>query len=181
MSDELFSSLKTQLAKYRLHFTVATTVAEANQLLHEKTYHLLLVDLEYLRNVQQTDWLSSVRRISFVPVVILTDTPELDMTNMIGLGMDICVSDRQSHPVIADMIYAQVRRYTEYNHYKDPRGAKSAPFCLGDILIDPLRYVVEVQGQTVNLRPREFFCCCISCRIRILSYPPSKYVSRLGI
>ncbi len=156
LSDTLFSNLRTQLAQYTLHFTASTTITEASRFLNEGTFHLMIVDLEYLRNIQQTDWLSSVRRISFIPVVILTNTPELDMNSMIDLGMDLCVSDKQSHTMLADVLHAQLRRYTEYNHYKDPRGANSAPFRLGDILIDPLRYVVEVQGQAVNLRPREF-------------------------
>lgn len=156
LSDELFTDLKTQLAQYQLNFIPSTTVTEASQLLHKGNFHLLIVDLEYLRNIQQTDWLSSIRRISFVPVVILTETPESDTSNMIDLGMDICISGKQSHSIIADMIHAQLRRYTEYNHYEDPRNAEIAPFRVGDIFIDPPRRKVEVRGQSVNLRPREF-------------------------
>lgn len=157
LSDKLFIDLKERLAQYKLRFIVPTTIIEASCLLNKEIFHLLIIDLEYLRNIQQSDWLSSIRRISYVPVVILTDTPELDMNSMIELGMDLCVSDKQPRTILADMIYAQLRRYTEYNHYyKAPRRAKTTPFRLGDILIDPLRYVVEVQDQAVNLRPREF-------------------------
>lgn len=156
LPDQLFLDLKNRLAQYGLYFIVSTTIAEASRLLNEGGFHMLIVNLEYLRKIQQIYWLSSVRRISFVPVVILTDTPELDMSSMIDLGMDICVSGKQSHSMIADMIHAQLRRYTEYNHYQDPRGVETAPFCLGDISIDPLRHTVEVRGQPVNLSPREF-------------------------
>ena len=124
--------------------------------MNEKTFHLLIADLEYLRNVHQVNWLSSIRKISFVPIIILTDTPEQDMNSMIDLVMDICVSSKQSLSVNCDMIYAQFRRYTEYNHYKDPRGTAAASFGLGDIFIDPPRRKVEVRGQPVTLRPREF-------------------------
>lgn len=156
VSNELFSELRIKLSQCGLKFVVSTTTKEASRLLNDEIFHLVIVDLEYLRNIQQTDWLSSVRRISYVPVVVLTETPELDMSSMINLGMDICVSGKQSLSVLCNMIYAQFRRYTEYNHYKDPRSTDAAPFGLGDIFIDPPRRIVEVRGQRVKLRPREF-------------------------
>lgn len=156
LSDNLFAELKSRLSQYDLHFVASTTVKEASRLLNEQIFHLLVADLEFLRNIQQIEWLSSVRHISFAPVVILTDTPEEDMSSMIDLGMDICVSDKESHSMIADLIHAQFRRYTEYDHYKDSRNAEVAAFHLGDIFIDPPRRVVEVRGQPVELRPREF-------------------------
>lgn len=93
LSDNLFAELKSRLSQYDLHFIASTTVKEASRLLNEQIFHLLVADLEFLRNIQQIEWLSSVRHISFAPVVILTDTPEEDMSHMIELGMDICVSD----------------------------------------------------------------------------------------
>lgn len=156
LSDTLLAELECRLAQYGLHFTASTTIQEASRILSEQSFHLLIVDLEYLRNLKQTEWLASVRHISFVPVVILTDTPKKDMSSMIELGMDICVSDKESHSMVADVIHAQFRRYTEYNHYKDPRSAEIAPFRLGDIFIDPNRHTVEVRGKPVELRPREF-------------------------
>lgn len=156
LSDKLFAELKSRLAQYGLHFTASTTIREASRLLNERIFHLLIADLEYLRDLKQVEWLSSVRHISFAPVVVLTNTPEEDMNHMIELGMDICVSDKESHSVIADLIHAQFRRYTEYNHYMDPKSAEVAPFSLGDIYIDPPRHVVEVHGKPVELRPREF-------------------------
>ena len=156
LSDNLFAELKSRLSQYDLHFIASTTVKEASRLLNEQIFHLLVADLEFLRNIQQIEWLSSVRHISFAPVVILTDTPEEDMSHMIELGMDICVSDKESHSVIADLIHALFRRYTEYDHYKDPLHAEVAAFHIGDIFIDPPRHEVVVRGQPVNLRPREF-------------------------
>lgn len=156
LSDYLFTELENRFAQYHLHFTASITIKEASRLLNERTFHVLIVDLEFLRHTQQIEWLSSVRHTSFAPVIILTDTPEDDMSKMIELGMDICISDTESHALIADLIHSLFRRYTEYNHYKDPRSAEVAPFQLGDIFIDPPRHEVEIRGQLVNLRPREF-------------------------
>ena len=156
LSDELFAELKNRLAQYDLHFVPSATIKEANRLLNTRIFHLLIANLEFLRDIQQTDWLSSIRHISFVPVVILTDTPKEDMGVMIGLGMDICVSNKESHSVIADLMHAQLRRYTEYNHFNNPGSTETAPFREGDIFIDPPRRIVEVRGLPVELRPREF-------------------------
>ena len=51
---------------------------------------------------------------------------------------------------------AQLRRYLVYNHYDEPGHAEAAPFQVGDIFMDPPRRIVEVRGQKVSLRPREF-------------------------
>ncbi len=129
---------------------------EANRQLSQKAYHLLITDLEYLRSVGHTGWLESIRHVSFVPLVILSDTPEEDMSGMVKLGADICVSNKQPYSTVVDVAFAQFRRYTEYNHYKDLRSMKVAPIQKGDISIDPARHTVEVRGQPVNLRKREF-------------------------
>lgn len=154
--DELLADLKKLIAQYRLRFIMSPTVQTANQMLTRQDFHLLLVDLEYLRSVHQTEWLAGIRRISFVPVIIISDTPEKDVKRMVGLGADMCVSGKWPCSMIADLAFAQLRRYTEYNHYSDPGKAEISPFQVGDIFIDPARRIVKVQGQSVNLRPREF-------------------------
>lgn len=141
---------------YRLHFTESFTVQEADSLLSRQKFQLLIVDLDYLRSIQQTNWLTGIRQISFLPIIILSDTPEKDINGMIRLGADMCVSGKWPRSIIADLAYAQLRRYTEYNHYNDPSGAEISSFQVGDIFIDPARHTVTVRGQLVNLRPREF-------------------------
>lgn len=156
LSDELFSNLKTCLSKFDLHLTVSPTLRDAGRLLSEKVIHLLIADLEYLRSIQQDEWLSNVRHISFVPVVVLSKAPEVDTASMVDFGVDMCISSKEPHTMIADQIHAQFRRYTEYNHYNDPDNNEVASFQIGDIFIDPSRHIVEVSGRPVNLHTREF-------------------------
>lgn len=156
LSDELFFGLQTLFAPGQLRLTTSLTVQDAGRLLNQEIFHLLIVDLEYLRSIGQSEWLAGVRRITFIPVIVLSDTPEQDMHSMVQLGADICVSGKQPCSVVADMSFAQLRRYTTYNHYYTPGGAASAAFQVGDIFIDPARRIAEVRGRPVNLRPREF-------------------------
>ena len=75
---------------------------------------------------------------------------------LVRLGADMCISGKRSYPMIAELAYAQLRRYTEYNFYNDPASVETAPFQIGDIYIDPARQTAEVCGRPVNLRHREF-------------------------
>lgn len=158
LSDKLLDELKELIFQHQqnLFFTQSFTVQEASQMLNRQIFHLLIADLDYLRSIHQPNWLTRIRRNSFLPVIILSDTPEKDVNGMIRLGADMCISGKWPCSMIADLAYAQLRRYTEYNHYNDPSAAEISSFQVGDILIDPARRIVEVRGQQVNLRPREF-------------------------
>lgn len=156
LTDDLFSSVQTLLISNHLRFTPSLTVQDASRLLIQQIFHLLVVDLEYLRSIQQIDWLPSVRRVTFIPIVVLSDTPERDLHALIHYGVDICISSKLEPTLTADIILSQLRRYTEYNHFNNPENAEIASFQAGDIFIDPPRHMVKVRGQPVNLRPREF-------------------------
>lgn len=156
LTDELFSGIQPLLIASNMRLTPSLTVRDAGRLLTQEAFHLLIVDLEYLRSIGQTEWLSGIRRISFIPVIVLSDAPEQDLHSMVQLGADLCVSGNQSHSLVADLTFAQVRRYTEYNHYRTPPGIVPAPFKIGDISIDFAHRTAEIRGRTVNLRPREF-------------------------
>lgn len=156
VADELFFGIQSLLTAGNVRLTPSLTVRDAGHLLTQEAFHLLIVDLDYLRNIGQIEWLTGIRRISFIPVIVLSDTPEQDLHSMVQLGVDLCVSGRQPYPLVADLAFAQVRRYTEYNHYRTPPGIAPAPFKVGDISIDFAHHTVEIRGQTVNLRSREF-------------------------
>lgn len=147
--------MRTLVTQYKLCF-MTSTIQSADQLLRSQIFHLLIVDLDYLRNVQQSYWLSEIRRNSFAPIIVLSDSPEQDTNIAVRFGADICVSGKWPCSIIADLVYAQLRRYTEYNHYSNFNGAEPSAFQVGDIYIDPARQTVEVCGQPVSLCHREF-------------------------
>ena len=75
---------------------------------------------------------------------------------MVELGADICVHAKGSCLMIANLVFAQLRRSTEYNPKCTPGDSENAAFHMGDFFIDPARRIVEVCNQPVSLRPREF-------------------------
>ena len=152
----MFSSIKSLLTSYRLYLMPSMTVKDASRLLSQEIFHLLIVDLEYLRSIHQVDWLDGIRRITFVPLIVLSDAPEIDLHPMVQIGVDICAPSKGPYSIIADMALSLLRRYTEYTHYSGPGSIKVSAFRVGDIFIDPPRRIVEVRGQKVNLKHREF-------------------------
>lgn len=156
LADDFLADLRMRLVQHDLHFTASATTKEAGRLLTSQIFHLLIVDLEYLRSILQTGWLAEIRHISFVPVIVLSDTPDEDINNVVHLGADMCISGKRPYTTIADLAFAQLRRYTEYNHSDNRAHAETAPFQRGDISIDPARQKSEVCGQPVTLRHREF-------------------------
>lgn len=155
LTDHLLADLQIQTEQHDISYTICATVQETGWMMHNHEFQLLLVDLEFLRSIRQADWLENIRHISFMPVIVLSDTPEADVRNMVDLGADICVHKKESVSVAA-LTFAQLRRYTQYNHYNDPAGTEVAPFRVGDIFIDPARRIVNICNRPVNLRPREF-------------------------
>ena len=155
-SEDLFSYLQTAFSPCGSRFFGVSSAREAGQLLAQETFHLLIVDLDYLRSILQNEWLEGIRRISFVPVIVLSSVPEADFSAVMRLGADICIPKHLPHNRIAELALAQLRRYIAYNHYDEPSQTETAPFQVGDIFIDPPRRVVEVLGKRVSLRPREF-------------------------
>ena len=156
LSDKLVAALQNLIIQYDLNFTTSLTTREANRLLERRVFHLLIIGLDYLRTIQQADWLTDIRHISFVPLIVLSDTPEQDINNMVQLGADMCISGKPPFAAIANHVCAQLRRYTEYNYYDNPANTEAAPFQIRGIYIDPARRVAEVYGQPVALRRREF-------------------------
>ena len=114
--DTILLELKGLISRYhyQLHFTESFTVQDAGRLLNRQAFHLLIADLDYLRSIQHTNWLTGIQQTSFAPVIILSDTPEKDINGMIQLGADMCISGKWPCSMIADLAYAQLRRYTEY-------------------------------------------------------------------
>ena len=153
LKQDQLAHCKEHFAKTNTNIKNAISISEAAHILKREKNHLLVLDMEYLRSIGQSEWIANIRFVSFVPIVVLSDIPEIDAGPSIKAGADACYGNDLPLSVIAILISAQLRRYTEYNHYREP---ETAPFQIGDLGIDPCRRLVWVCGREVKLRPREF-------------------------
>lgn len=96
ISNELFSNLRALATQYKLRFIMSSTILSADQLLRSQMFHLLIIDLDYLRNVRQSYWLSGIRRSSFAPIIVLSDCPEQDTNIAVRFDADIFATKKET-------------------------------------------------------------------------------------
>lgn len=153
LQDDLLYQCREHFAKINAEVQSALDISEAVSILKNKPVLLLVLDMKYLRNIGQCDWIANIRYVSYIPIIVLSDVLEADIIPSIQAGADICFDSKLSPSITVLLLSAQFRRYTEYDHYSRP---ETLPFQVGDIAIDPSRHIAWVRGRKVMLFPREF-------------------------
>lgn len=153
LKDDLISLCREHFAERNTELKNVLNISEAVSILKNDPALLLVLDMEYLRSIGQSDWIVNIRYVSFIPIIVLSDAPEADIGSTIEAGADVCYDSKLPPSIIVLLLSAQLRRYTEYDHYCGP---ETAPFQVGDIAIDQARRLAWVRGKQVKLRPREF-------------------------
>ena len=157
ISYELHQYLKTAFQKYRVELVNSTTVSTALRLIAGNIFYLIIVDLQVICTEERIELLSNLRRAGVMPIMVLAKPlNDVESAKILAAGVDVCLPNDSTPELISAQAQALFRRYTEYNHYDAPAHAEIAPFQRGDIFIDPARQKVEVCGQPVPLRHREF-------------------------
>ena len=156
LQDALFQFLKGRLAQADAALVLALDMRDAARLCTEQTCHLIL--LGALLQAVHIAFLIALRRVTFAPIVLLVehDTGHETVSGNLERGADLCLLADLSPDLMFSYLLAQLRRYTRYNHYDQPESLNAAPIQVGDLMIDPMRYEVQVRGRAVYLRPREF-------------------------
>lgn len=153
LRDNLISWCQKCFLEKSVELRNALDIKEVAQTIKKETFHLLVFDMDYLRSIGQSGWLLNIRNITFIPMVVLSGIPDVDVGPAVEAGADVCFDSNLPPAIISTLLLAQFRRYTVYNHYNAP---EAAPFQVGDIAIDPSRRLAWVCGKQVILLPREF-------------------------
>lgn len=152
---ELSIRLTRKLADSNGKISAATTRKKVIQISTKQATHLIALCFSDLGDC--AGFAAELRKISFAPIVIFADSFDPKQAcAVLEAGADLCLPSSQPAELLAEYAASQYRRYTAYNNYEMPQEQKSGPFTEGDIRIDPLRRIVQVQGKEINLRPREF-------------------------
>lgn len=101
--------------------------------------------IEVLREVRQDP------RVSLTPIILVTAKGE--ETDVI-VGLQLGADDYIAKPFNSSLLLARMEALLR----RGPQASASGkgPMVLGEILIDPDRYLVEVSGKSVALTPTEF-------------------------
>ena len=145
----LSQGIRLALGQEGRQFVQAGTIGQAERELAERTFDLLILDLN-LPDGNGLDLLSRLRDRSALPVLILTANDlEMDQVTGLELGADDYVTKPFSMPVLLKKIAAILRR---------AGGVSTAPPLLryGELTLDPEAVEVRLAGRSLELTAREF-------------------------
>ena len=158
VSYELFDALKRELASLDVAPVMALDVNDGLRRFAKSPYQLLVLDLRGIGGDSYLELVAAIRSTRYTPLLVLNDQADADKAaEILKRGADLCLPSDAPFGIIVSHAAALVRRYARYDRYDDPENVRGAPFRVGDIFIDPLRHIVEVQGRPIHLRLREFY------------------------
>jgi DNA-binding response OmpR family regulator len=123
---------------------------------NEEHFDLVILDI-MLPEISGIEILKSIRKNSEIPVIMVTARDEeIDKVTGLELGADDYITKPFSIKELISRIKAVLRR-TEQDRFT-PRNpvTDTEKITVGYIEISPLRYEVRVNGNLIDLRPREF-------------------------
>jgi DNA-binding response OmpR family regulator len=102
------------------------------------------------------DGLDALRRFKDelgIPVIFMTARRRnLDEI----LGLELGADDYITKPFDVDVLLAHVKATLRRSESVEPKIDTTRPIILGDLKIDPGAHTVEIAGEPIELRPREF-------------------------
>ena len=125
---------------------------EALEIIKNENIHLVILDI-MMPVMNGMVALSEIRAISNVPVILLT-AKNLDTDKILGLnlGADDYITKPFNPIEIAARVNSQLRRYTKLGSSIQ----ETHQFEAGDILLDDMKKMVQVAGETVSLTKTEY-------------------------
>ncbi len=144
-------SLAFNLEQAGYHAETAGTAEDALAQVRLDPPDLVLLDIG-LPGMDGLDALRALRQQIDVPVIFLTARRrELDEV----LGLELGADDYVTKPFDFDVLLARIKAVLRRSGGA-PTLPESAPFVVGDLVIDQAAHTVTVGGQPVELAPREF-------------------------
>lgn len=149
---DIVSALKIYLEAEGYQVLCAENGLEAIEMLDNNSFDLVLMDImmPVMDGINAT---VKIREQSNVPLILLTAKSE-DMDKVVGLniGADDYVTKPFNPVELLARVRSQLRRYTQLGGM----GLKESSLCIGAIALDDKSKLVTVDGEKVNLTPREY-------------------------
>ena len=152
VEDELRIARFLQIEMEHEGFRVTTEEngAKAFELIKSEDYDLILLDL-MLPGMDGMTICQRVREFSQVPIIMLTARDDVeDKVN----GLDIGADDYMTKPFAIQELFARVRNVLRKSQGNSQMNGDS--YRVGDLVLYPHTYEVEVAGEPVQLTRREY-------------------------
>ena len=150
--------------------STAASASEAYELLGQKSYHLVLLDIN-LPDSTGFEICSELRKVSGVPVIFASARKtENDRINSFDIGGDDFLQKPYSMKELLSRVNALMRR--AYGNTEEESG-----FSFGDVRVSPANRTVTKAGKAVSLAQREFDLLLYLCRNKNSAVPKDKLIS----
>ena len=146
---EIGSSVEAALIANGYGAELFTTGSAASAAMEDACPDLVLLDigLPDIDGITLCRWLRDKYRT--LPIVLLTARDsEIDTV----VGLDAGATDYVTKPFSMTVLLARLRAHLRSSV---PEGEGDGPFEVGPLTIDPAGYLARIDGETVDLRPRE--------------------------
>lgn len=155
--EDILQLLSYTLTKAGFRLIFAHSGEEALEKLGEERADLVILDL-MLPGITGLDVCKAMRRaeaLKDIPVVMLTaKSEEQDIIAGLDIGADDYVTKPFSPKVLLARVMAIIRRKTPLEN--EAAEEQLAPIRVGELYLDPARYVITVAGQPIALTLTEF-------------------------
>ena len=147
--EDLAMIISDMLSDHGYNVSHVTTSTAAFELLAERTFHLILLDIN-LPDTEGFEVCRELRRVSEVPVIFASArTSETDRVTGLDLGGDDYIPKPFSMKELLSRINALIRRTYGF-------GEMEKKVTFGNVTVDIGSRAVTKEGKTVNLSMREF-------------------------
>ena len=150
----------------------AANAAEAYDMLGQKSYHLVLLDIN-LPDSTGFEICKELRKVSGVPVIFASARKtENDRINSFDIGGDDFLQKPYSMKELLSRVNALMRR--AYG-----QAGEESVLTFGDVTINPAKRTVTKAGKQVSLAQREFDLLLYLCRNKNTAVPKDKLLSEV--
>lgn len=165
---DITSTLKMYLSTENYKISTIHDGEEAVKFIKNNEIHLILMDIM----MPKLDGISATRKIrefSNAPIIMITAKSEdADLILGLNMGADDYIT-KPFHPAeVMARVRSHLRRYTHLGGLQTP---EENELSVGGILLDDTQKTVKVDGENVNLTPREYSI------LKILLENPNKVYS----
>ena len=149
---DIVNALKIYLEAEGHHVVTAHTGAEALAALEREEVHLVLLDI-MMPEMDGITAMTRIRERSNVPVILLTAKSE-DTDKVLGLnlGADDYVTKPFNPVELLARVRSQLRRYLQLGG----GAVRESVITIGPVSLDDESKTVTLDGEPVNLTPREY-------------------------
>lgn len=165
---DIANTLKMYLSTENYKISVAHNGNQAIKIAQSEEIHLILMDI-MMPELDGICATQKIREFSNAPIIMITAKSEdADLILGLNMGADDYIT-KPFHPAeVMARVRSHLRRYTYLGGLETP---KESELLVGGIMLDNEQKIVKVEGEVVNLTPREYSI------LKILLENPNKVFS----